>query len=274
MTRTVTDQATRPATAARIYDYFLGGVHNYPADRQAATAMLRANPLAPAIAQANRAFLRRTVKYLLDAGVRQFLDIGSGIPTVGNVHEVAQAAAPDARVVYVDIDPVAVAESLEILDNDPNATAVHGDLSQPKAILANPAIRELIDFGQPVGVLLASVLHFLSDDEVAYPAVAGLVEALGPGSYLVISHSSAEDISELGEDVDAVREGIEAYRTRTRTPFKERTQPAVERFFEGLEMVEPGLVWIPDWRPAPDDPTDFTNDPAKSVIVGAVGRKP
>src|SRR5688572_15286219 len=148
--------AGKPATAARIYDYYLGGVHNFSADRAAAQQVTSVFPFIPTAARANRAFLGRAVRVLVAAGVRQFLDIGSGIPTVGNVHEIAQAVAPDARVAYVDIDPVAVSEGQELLAGNDRAVALLGDLRDPQAVLAHPGVRRLLDFGQPTALLLAA----------------------------------------------------------------------------------------------------------------------
>jgi SAM-dependent methyltransferase len=243
----VNGDAAKPATAARIYDYHLGGTHNFPADREAAQAMAQMFPLAPALARNNRAFLRRAVTFLAEAGVRQFLDIGSGIPTAGNVHEVAQRIAPEARVAYVDIDPVAVAESMDILEGNRAAVAVRGDVREPQAILTNPQVRGLLDFTQPVGLLLVAVLHFVPDDAEAYDVVGALLAALAPGSYLVVSHASAEGV---GADTDHVDVAQDLYNRQTATPFHLRGRVLVERFFAGLDMVEPGVVWLPQWRPA------------------------
>jgi len=261
----------KPATAARIYDYHLGGTHNFPADREAATAMARMFPVLPQVVRSNRAFLRRAVRYLAEAGVRQFLDIGSGIPTEGNVHEVAQQIAPDARVVYVDIDPVAVSESLEILVDNDRVTAVRADLADPHAVLSNPLVRGSLNFDQPVGLLLVAVLHFLPDDAVAYGAVRQLLAALAPGSYLVVSHATAD-----GENVDQgnVKSAQDLYEQQTTTPFGIRTRSQVERFFSGLDLVEPGVVWLPEWRPSPAEPEYFADDPTASAGFVAVGRVP
>jgi hypothetical protein len=260
----------KPATAARIYDYHLGGTHNFPADRAAAQAVAERFPLTPAIARTGRAFLRRAVRVLADSGVRQFLDIGSGIPTVGNVHEIAQGVAPESRVVYVDVDPVAVSESLEILEGNDRATAIRGDVRNPRAILGHPQVRRLLDFDRPVGVLLCAVLHFVPDDAEARGSVSQLLAAVPSGSYLVVSHA--------GTDVPGADEGVEAiqdvYKRQTATPFTMRSRAAVTGFFEGLELIEPGVVWSPQWRPGPDDPADFLDRPELSVGLCGVGRKP
>ncbi|MFI7608085.1 SAM-dependent methyltransferase [Micromonospora sp. NPDC049366] len=261
----------KPATAARIYDYYLGGTYNFPADREAAEKMMQVLPLGPKLAQTNRAFLRRAVRHLAESGVRQFLDIGSGIPTEGNVHEIVQQVAPDARVVYVDLDPVAVAESLELLDGNAHADAIRGDLRDPQSILSHPQVRALIDFDRPVALILAAVLHFVPDDEVAYDAVGRLRAALAPGSYLVMSHATADEGERPQDDLDVAHE---IYRQRTATPLGLRSRSQLERFFAGLDLVEPGLVWLPQWRPAPDDPQYFTADPKQSSGLAAVGRVP
>ena len=268
MTTQAPDDA-KPATAARIYDYMLGGTHNFPADREAAQQVVQVWPLAPALARTNRAFLRRVVGTLTHAGINQFLDLGSGIPTAGNVHELA----PQARVVYVDIDPVAVAESQEILQGHDGATALRGDLREPAAILDHPEVRRLLDLGQPVGLLLVAVLHFVNEDDVAYDVVARLMAELAPGSHLVVSHAALPEIADddLRASVDDAQ-GI--YRSRTATPLALRDRAGVTRFFDGLELVEPGLVWVPQWRPAPDDPTDFAADPSECSLYAGVGRLP
>jgi S-adenosyl methyltransferase len=269
----MTDGTQKPATAARIYDYHLGGTHNFPADRAAGQAVADLNPLVPVMARTNRAFLRRAVTYLTEAGIRQFLDIGSGIPTEGNVHEIAQSLAPEARVVYVDIDPVAVMESLEILDGNDHATAIRADLVEPQVILQHPLVRDLLDFDEPIALLLGAVLHFVPDDARALDAVSQLRSALPPGSYLVISHAGSFETVERRAAVDAQVKTVQGvYEQRTTTPFRLRSRAELAQFFTGMELVEPGLVWLPEWRPAPDDPQDFADDPSRSFGIGGVGR--
>ena len=266
MTTHAPDDA-KPATAARIYDYMLGGTHNFPADREAAQQVVQVWPLAPALARTNRAFLRRVVRTLTGAGIGQFLDLGSGIPTAGNVHELA----PQARVVYVDIDPVAIAESHEILDDQERVTALRADLTQPETVLDHPEVRRLLRFDEPIAILSVAVLHFVADDALAYGALERYVAAAAPGSYLAISHGSVPEeahIDELSQTAENV------YQARTSTPVQGRSRAGVERFFAGLELVEPGLVWLPQWRPAPDDAADFADHPAECLILGGVGRKP
>jgi SAM-dependent methyltransferase len=265
------DVTQKPATAARIYDYFLGGVHNFPADREAANQVAAVYPFVPAAARANRAFLGRAVRALVDLGVRQFLDVGSGIPTSGNVHEIAQAMVPDARVVYVDIDPVAVAESMELLEGNTSAAVVQADLREPRAILAHPVVRRTLDFGQPIALLLAAVLHFVPEDDEAYAAVDHLLSALAPGSYLAASHVASESFLPVTE---ASPPHEDVYRRRTATPGTVRTCAEVSRFFTGLELIEPGLVWVDEWRPDPGQPVPDTKARYGSGIWAAVGRKP
>jgi hypothetical protein len=259
----------KPATAARMYDYYLGGIHNFTADQEAAKAVLERAPLIPAIARSNRAFLGRAVRYLTSVGVRQFLDLGSGIPTVGNVHEIAQAAIPDARVVYVDIDPDAVSESQELLAGNQWATAVRADLRQPQAVLDHPQVRKLLDFDQPIGLLLVGVLYFVADDDEAYGIVRTLRSALPSGSYLVVSHATVEE-----QEVDRrmVKESEDVYRRQTTTPLRIRSRSEIARFFEGFELVEPGLTWQTTWRPDPDEVDEFKDNPALSSMLVGVGR--
>jgi hypothetical protein len=267
------DPEQKPATAARIYDYVLGGMHNFPADRAAARMAIEQFPLIPARARANRALLRRMVRYLADAGVRQFLDIGSGMPTVGNVHEIAQGIAAESRVVYVDLDPVAVAESLEILAGNPGATAIHADLRAPQAILDHPRVRRLLDFDQPTALLLFAVLHFVPDDTAAGDALAQLLAALPSGSYLAVSHTATEGFELGSTGSDSVKVGKEIYRRQTATPITLRSREQVAQFFVGCsEVVDPGLVWTPEWRPDPNDPTEFADDPPRSGTWGGLGR--
>lgn len=252
-------------SAARMYDYYLGGSHNFELDRQMAEQAIALWPDLPLIMQANRAFLRRAVNYLLNQGVDQFLDIGSGIPTVGNVHEVAQLANPAARVVYVDIDPVTVAHGQAILQGSSNVTTIQADVRQPEQILSHPVTRSLLDFDRPVAVLLVALLHFIPDDAEASRAVAVLRGALAPGSYLAISHASYE-----GMPAES-REHEQLY-TRTPTPLKTRSRLDIQRLFDGFEFVEPGLVYIPLWRPeGPDDL--FLDQPERCTGFAGVARK-
>lgn len=272
MDETLQDRTQMPATAARIYDYMLGGTHNFPADQQAARQLLEQFPVVPLAVRANRATLRRMVSYLCGVGVRQFLDIGSGMPTQSNVHEVAHSLAPGSRVVYVDIDPVAVSESLELLAGTAYTTAVLGDLRSPQAILDHPQVRKILDFNQPIALLLMGILHFVADDDLAMQSVAHLVDALPPGSHLAISHLAVEtmEVTRTREDSYQIVEDL--YRRKTATPLGARTQEQVGRFFERTTLVEPGLVWMTEWRPAPDDPQDFVDDPRRSGWWAGLGK--
>jgi hypothetical protein len=261
----MSDSSRKAATAARMYDYYLGGVHNFPADRAAADAVIERYPFIPAAARANRAFVVTAVRHMAESGVRQFLDIGSGIPTVDNVHSVARRVHPGARVAYVDIDPVAVAESLDILADDGRAVAVLGDVQEAQAIVDHPEVRRLLDFDEPIGVILAAVLHFVPEHRLADDAVTTLVGAVSPGSHFAISHSAKEsfDLYTATEDV---------YRQRTSTPGTVRFRPEVERLFTGLELLEPGVVWAQEWRPGPV--VERVENPGAGGVWAGVGRKP
>jgi hypothetical protein len=261
-------QLDRPS-AARMYDFFLGGYHNFEVDRKAAEQAIAIWPDFPLTLRANRAFLRRAVHYLVDQGIGQFLDIGSGIPTVGNVHEVAQQASPAARVVYVDNDPVAVAHSRIILQGNPRATIIQADVRRPEQILGHPDVARLLDLRQPLGILVVALLHFIRDDDEAVRIVRALRDVAAPGSYLVISHASAEEVALSPESQDRLHQ---VYRN-TPTPVTLRSRADLARLFEGFEVVEPGIVRVPRWRPeGPDDL--FADDPERCAIFGGVGRKP
>jgi S-adenosyl methyltransferase len=236
---------------ARIYDYFLGGKDNFPSDREVAEQLLAIAPVAREVVEDNREFLRRVVEALTGAGIRQFIDLGSGLPTQGNVHEIAQAAAPESRVVYVDNDPMVVAHSRALLAGD-NTVAIHGDLRQPEKILEHPEVRELIDLGRPVALLLLAILHFVPDDEDPFGIVARYAGALPAGSHLAISHGtkdvperpdlSPEEMAEMGAKAEQLYQ-------LTTASLVTRGRAEVERFFDGLELLEPGVVEIQRWRP-------------------------
>ncbi|MFL6117538.1 MAG: SAM-dependent methyltransferase [Catenulispora sp.] len=254
----------RPS-AARAYDYVLGGIHNFEVDRQLARRLTEATPDLAQHARANRAFLQRATRYLVGAGVRQFLDLGSGIPTNGNLHEVAQSAAPDSRVVYVDIDPVAVAHSRQILADVEHCAIVEEDLRRMPAILEHEDVRRLIDFDRPVAVLLLALLHAIPDTDEPYKVLAGLRDRLAPGSYLVISHSTGE------RRPDEARK-MEELSKKSPTALHMRSREEIGLFFEGYELVEPGLTWVSQWRP---DPAAGGGAAEQSdMLLGGVGRKP
>lgn len=257
--------AERPS-AARIYDYLLGGYHNFEADRTAAERFRALLPSMPLYMQANRAFLRRVVSYLVDRGIDQFLDIGSGIPTVGNVHEAAQVLDPAARIVYVDIDPVAVRQSEEILKSNANATVLQGDLRHPETILQHPDVQGMLDFDKPVAVLLLAILLFVPEDEEAKRAVHVLRDALAPGSYVAVTHPTDDNLPQ--EQVERAKSLYAGHGI----PVNIRSFAQIKNFFDGLELVEPGLVYVARWRP--EGPDDLFEEPESSGYYGGVGRKP
>jgi hypothetical protein len=249
--------------AARVYDYLLGGACNFEPDRQFAEQLLATIPEARGVARRNRAFLRRAVKFCVQNGVRQFLDLGSGIPTVGNVHEIAQQEVPGCRVVYVDSEPVAVAHSDLILDGNAHAGAVRANLLDVDGVLGAEPVRRLLDLDQPVAVLMAAVLHFVPDSANPHAAVARYVDVMAPGSYLVLSHAATVDLQRT-------QDGWKMY-NNTNTPGGGRTREEVAAFLAGLEPVEPGVVWLSEWRP---ESPDEVGDPEQSFGYAVVGRKP
>ncbi|MBD0709981.1 MULTISPECIES: SAM-dependent methyltransferase [unclassified Streptomyces] len=253
-------------SVSRMYDFYLGGSHNFEVDREAARKAMEFMPGLPKIMQANRAFMRRAVRHAVDNDVTQFLDIGSGIPTFGNVHEIARAAHPGARVVYVDHDPVAVAHSLAVLEGDPDTSVVAADLREPDGILRAPEVARLLDLDRPVAVLLVAVLHFLEDEDRPYEAVAELLDALAPGSLLVLTHAAYEGIPLTRQQAGGA---VGVYRN-IRNPLVMRTGEEIARFFEGTDLVEPGLVQMPYWRP--EGPVEEEDPYAFSGYAG-VGRK-
>ncbi|HZA16263.1 MAG TPA: SAM-dependent methyltransferase [Pseudonocardiaceae bacterium] len=252
----------RPSVA-RVYDYYLGGSHNFAVDRQTTRRAIELWPELPLIMQTNRAFLRRSVRYLVSQGITQFLNIGSGIPTEGNVHEVAQVASPNARVVYVDIDPVAVAHSREILAGNDHADVIQADLRDVAGILADPRTNRLIDPTQPLGVLMVFILHFFPDETDPASIVAQYHKVMAPGSHLVLSHASYPG------PADQVRPLTEHYR-RTTAPLTMRTRLEIEELLGGFEPVAPGLVFLPLWRP--DSPVDVGDHPERFGLA-VVGRR-
>jgi SAM-dependent methyltransferase len=245
---------------ARMYDYFLSGKDNFPADKAAADKLLEVVPLTRAGARENRAFLQRAVRFLAgDAGIRQFLDIGTGLPTQGNVHEIAQSIAPDARVVYVDNDPVVHVHANALLSGANTATVLE-DLRRPDAIIEHPTTQQFIDFDQPVAVLLLAVLHFIRDQEDPAGIVARLKAAMAPGSYLVISHATGDLYP---EEVGTL--AMKAY-DRASAPLVLRTRAEIGDLFDGLELVAPGLSQLSLWRPDGDLQSG-------RGLFGGVGRK-
>ncbi|MEU6415583.1 SAM-dependent methyltransferase [Microbispora sp. NPDC046933] len=253
---------------ARVYDYWLGGKDNFAADREAAEAALRIAPELPLMCREGRKFLRRAVRFLAGAGIRQFIDIGCGLPTQGNVHEIARECAPDARVVYVDKDPVVVNHGQALVEESERVVVIQGDVRDPDSILTHPRLRALVNLDEPVGILLVSVLAAINDDDLTRAITARLREAIVPGSYMVISHA----ISDLRPEVTGklallfANEWAAKDDGRLRLPTRAEILP----LFGDLDMVEPGVVQLPEWRPEPDELR-----PPKDTVwaVGGVGRK-
>jgi len=253
--------ATRPHVA-RMYDYYLGGKDNFAVDREAVAAVEAAMPEVRQLALENRAFLRRAVTFMTASGIRQFIDIGAGLPTAGNTHEVAQSTAPGTRVVYVDNDPIVLSHGRALLATNADTTVVTADLRDPRRVIDHEGVRQLIDFTQPVGVLLIAMTHFLRDEE-REAVMSVLRESLVPGSYLATTHVTVDNHSR-----EAV-EGVEAVYRKTPTPIFFRRHDEITRFFDGFHLVAPGLVTVDQWRPNPDDPT-----PAPTHwLYGGVGRR-
>jgi SAM-dependent methyltransferase len=255
---------TKQANVARVYDYWLGGSHNFLPDQDLARAIVAVEPNIRAMARANRAFLGRAVRFLAAAGIRQFLDIGSGIPTEGNVHEVAQHAVPGAHVVYADIDPVVVAHSKAILAGNASTAIITADLRQPDKILTHPTVGQLIDFTQPTAVLLVAVLHVIADADDPWRIVAKLRDALAPGSYLVLCHATSESKPALAQAIENL------YTRSVTTGSRIRPRAQILRFFDGFDLVDPGLVYMPQWRP--ESPGDVPADPSQLWALAGVGQ--
>ncbi|MFG2042005.1 SAM-dependent methyltransferase [Dactylosporangium sp. NPDC048998] len=237
----MTIDATVP-NVARMYDYYLGGFHNFAVDREAAEKILEIFPDTPAAARTNRRFMQRAVRHLSEAGVRQFLDIGAGLPTQGNVHE-----HTSSRVVYVDNDPVAVAQARILVEGDERVSVALADLRDPDALLADPHVCGHLDLAEPVAVLLVSMLHFVPDEADPWSLVGRLRDATAPGSHLVVSHLTLD-----GVDAAPARQGTQVYR-RASAPIVPRTRADILRLFDGFELLDPGLAWIGEWRPDPGE---------------------
>lgn len=256
---------SRPSVA-RMYDYYLGGKDHFAVDRAAAEQAIASFPEVPVLARTNRAFLGRVVRYLArDCGIRQFIDLGTGIPTAGNVHEVAQRADPGARVVYVDNDPIVLAHGRALLEDAGQGDSVRvidADMRDPSSVLSNADVDALIDWSQPLGVLFISVLHFVTADPGKI--TAAYRDAVAPGSYLALSHLSygTAGESEVDEAADRVYGS-------TASGLVSRTADEIEGLFAGFDLVEPGLVPVAEWRPDPDERPEHT----QLQILGAVGRK-
>jgi hypothetical protein len=247
-----------------MYDYLLGGKDNLGVDRERAEEAIVVDPLFPRLIRENRAFLGRVVRYLADeCGIDQFLDIGTGLPTQDNVHQIAQRINPAANVVYVDNDPVVLSHGRALLASNDNTTVIQADLRDPQAILAQPEVRRLLDFDRPVALLLVAILHFVPDVDNPHKILDELRASLPKGSYLALTHGSPD----LRPDVVHKMEEVYA---RTASPAIARSREKVSAFFGDFEMAEPGLVWVPWWRPEaqPAEDSDLI------WFLGGVGRKP
>jgi hypothetical protein len=250
---------------ARVYDYLLGGKDNYPADRQLAESVIARLPNLRLAVRWNHAFLRRVVRYLVgEAGIRQIIEVGPGLPTGANTHQIAQQLDPQARVVYVDHDPVVLAHARDMLQGVPNTAVIEQDLLAPDQILADPVLRGLIDFGEPAAFLFMSVLDFVSDEDDPAALVARLLDPFPAGSHVAIAHATPDEVPEVSDVARAFDGATERAHVRSRAD--------VAKLSAGLEIVEPGLVWPPQWRPDPGDAVP-ANDAASYYCV-IVARKP
>ncbi|MFF5211298.1 SAM-dependent methyltransferase [Streptosporangium sp. NPDC000396] len=243
---------------ARMYDYYLGGKDNFPADREAAERALTVVPEIRHSARSNRAFLGRAVDFIAASGVRQFIDIGAGLPTQNNVHQVA----PNARVVYIDNDPTVLVHGRAILGKNENVTIVEGDLRRPGEILNNPDVLAAIDFDQPVAILLLSIMHFIPDEDDPEGIIATLRDAMAPGSHLALSHVAIDARP-------AAADGVTQAYDRASAPFVARTGKEIIRMFDGFDVVEPGIVNLPEWRPEPGTVVPYKG--IASYFLGGVG---
>ncbi|MFE1175728.1 SAM-dependent methyltransferase [Streptomyces sp. NPDC058773] len=258
---------------ARMYDYYLGGWDNYEVDRVAAERVIEVHPQVRLSARANRAFLRRAVRALAADGIHQIIDIGTGIPTSPNTHEVAREVAPGTRVVYVDNDPIVATHAGARLTNTEHTGFVLGDVRDPKALLDHPTVRELIDFDRPVALLLVAVLHFIREDEDPAGLIATLAEALPAGSHLVLTHATGEpyEAYAAGRTDERARDGVvNVYKSATAS-LNLRPKAGIEPLFGPFALLEPGVVRVPLWRP--DGPVPGAEELNNTIFYGGVGRK-
>jgi SAM-dependent methyltransferase len=253
-----------------VYDYLLGGKDNFAADREAAKKGLQANPDSRIPPRENRLFLRRAVRFLAEQGIDQFLDIGTGIPSAPNVHHVAQGIDPRSRIVYVDNDPIVLAHARALLTSHPDGRTdyIDADLRDVDTILESAVLTDTLDLDRPVGLLLIAILHFIGDEHDPWRIVERLLAALPPGSYLALSHLTGDFRPEAWEQV------AEVYRKQGVT-MKVRARPQIQRFFTGLDLVDPGLRILPAWRPDLGEPTEQpAPSDAQVSVYGGVARKP
>jgi hypothetical protein len=251
----------RPSMA-RMYDFLLGGHHHFAGDREFGRRLLAAEPNARLIVAENRAFLNRAIRFLTAAGVRQFIDLGSGIPARENVHELARRADAGARVVYIDSDPVVAAQSRHLLDGDQHALAIQADLRDPDAVLGHQQVMDLIDFSEPVGLLMINVLAFVPDSDDPAGAVCTFADHLAPGSYLAITHSTADALPDTTASLAELYAGVSVQAHA-------RTRGEILAYFQEFDLVEPGLVYMQLWRPDGDPP----EHPELAWFYAGVGRK-
>lgn len=259
------DLQTDKPHSARIYDYLLGGKDNYPADQEAAAKVEQAVPNARKVARANREFMHRAARFAAEAGIGQFLDIGAGIPTEPNLHQVVQEANPVARVVYVDNDPLVLAHARALMTGTTQGRTgyVNADLTDPDSLLSAPALIDTLDPDVPTALSLIAIAHFIAGETI-YDAVSTLLAWLAPGSYLAMTHLTAEI------DPDGVAGTVATY-TRSGIAMQPRSRDEFERFFTGLELVEPGIVPLHRWRPRMEQPASYDHT---LPLYAAVGRKP
>ena len=264
---------TKPSIA-RVYDFMLGGKDNFAIDRQVAAMALQITPDGPAAGRAGRRFLGRVVRYLAgEVGITQFLDLGSGLPTQGNVHEIATSVNPDARVVYVDNDPMVLAHGRALLATAPTAEVINADIREPDKILEHPDVRRLIDFDKPVGLLLLAILHHLNDAEDPAGIAARFIAALPSGSYVAISHF--HDPGEAHPDASRKALAVEKIFNERLGTGRWRSAAEILSYLPGLEVLEPGLVPMEEWRPDPDDDAEKVDQSdTYYTFVGVVARKP
>jgi hypothetical protein len=264
---------TKPSIA-RVYDFMLGGKDNFAIDRQVAAMALEITPDGPAAGRAGRRFLGRVVRYLAgEAGITQFLDLGSGLPTQGNVHEIAASVNPDARVVYVDNDPMVLAHGRALLETSPTTTVIQADVREPEKILADPDVLRLIDFDKPVGLLLLAILHHVNDDEDPAGIAARFIAALPSGSYVAISHF--HDPGEKHPDASRKALAVEKIFNERLGTGRWRSEDEILSYLSGLEVLEPGLVPMQEWRPESDaDADEIDQSDTYYTYVGVVARKP
>jgi hypothetical protein len=251
---------------ARMWDYFVGGGHNFAVDREAADQVIKAYPDLPLVARVTRAFLGRVVRFLISQGIDQFLDIGSGIPTANSVHEIARRVVPSARVAYVDIDPVAVAHSQAILRETANTVAIQADARCPESIINHPDVLRVLDWTRPIGVLAIAIFHFVPEDAEAKRIARSLNAALASGSFLAFTHATDDQVTPANVEV------VERVYERTAVPFHFRGKQQITELFDAFQLIEPGVVYVPQWQPETDGDL-LLDEPDRTSAYAGVGRK-